>query len=85
MDEAEGGMIPLYGFLQGDTIGVVILARGEDTMRDLAEKLEQAARTRVAPLRKPVVHFAGEDRPSSVTVVAAGMQVLDRFDVRESS
>jgi hypothetical protein len=76
-------MIPLYGFLQGDTIGLLILARGEDTMGDLAKKLEQAARTRVAPLRDAVVHFDGEERSGSATVATVGMRALDRFDVKE--
>jgi hypothetical protein len=78
-------MIPLYGFLQGDTVGVLILARSQDTMRDLARKLEQAARMRVAPLRNAVVHFGGREREDMDTVASVEMRMLDRFDVRESA
>jgi hypothetical protein len=76
-------MIPLYGFLEGDSIGLVILARAENTMRELSEKLQQAARTRVAPLRDGVVYFAGQERPAAATVAEVGIRALDRFDVRE--
>ena len=30
--------IPLYGFLQGDTVGLVILAEEDDTLQALAQK-----------------------------------------------
>ena len=41
-------MIPLYGFLAGDTLGLLILAEEDDTMAELATKLQQAAFVRVA-------------------------------------
>ena len=48
MDEPqEDPMIPLYGFLQGDSIGLLVLAEESDTAADLAEKLQSAARIRV--------------------------------------
>ena len=40
--------MPLYGFLQGDTLGLLILAEEGDTVEALARKLQDAASLRVA-------------------------------------
>ena len=73
--------IPLYGFLQGDTLGVLIFAEGDDTLKVLARKLQDEASLRVA--RKEVVHLVYKDQimDSMMTVAEAGLQPLDRFDV----
>lgn len=73
--------IPLYGFLQGDTIGLLILADEGDTLEALARKLQVAASLRVAardPLR---VVYNDKIMDSAMTVAQAGFQALDRFDV----
>ena len=77
-------MIPLYGFLQGDSLGLLILAREDDTLARLAEKLASAAELRVAPLRSPCVVVAGRTLDPEMTVAAAGLNALDKFDVREA-
>jgi hypothetical protein len=75
-------MIPLYGFLQGDVLGLLILAEDGDTMAELATKLSQSARIRVAPTSEPLsVVVAGKSVPSKLTVKQAGLTALDRFDV----
>jgi hypothetical protein len=74
-------VIPLYGFLEGDSLGVVILAHETDTARELAVKLQQSARTRVAPAVRVKVVFRGRDLDPAITVVQAGIEALDRFDV----
>jgi hypothetical protein len=74
-------MIPLYGFLEGDTIGVLVLAQPDDTIATLADKLQISAAVRVAP-RSPVTVLHGKRvlDPQS-TVARAGLTALDRFDV----
>jgi hypothetical protein len=74
-------MIPLYGFLQGDSMGLLILARAEDTLGRLAEKLQSAADVRVAPLRKLRIVVAGRALDAEMTVAAAGLSALDMFEV----
>ncbi len=76
-------MIPLYGFLQGDSLGLLILAREDDTMARLAERLASAAELRVAPLQAPCVVVAGRTLDPEMTVAAAGLTALDKFEVRE--
>ena len=66
--------IPLYGFLQGDTLGLLILAEEGDTVEALARKLQDAASLRVAGRNKKTIDPA-------ITVAQAGLQPLDRFDV----
>ena len=47
-------VIPLYGFLEGDTIGLLVLADEDDTAADVARKLQASARAcawRRAPAR----------------------------------
>ena len=76
-------MIPLYGFLEGDTIGLLVLADERDTMAGLADKLQRSAQVRVAA-RSPVhVEVRGSRLHPSVTVARAGLMALDRFDVRD--
>ena len=44
--------IPLYGFLEGDTVGLLVLAEEGETILELARKLQDAASIRVAPQGK---------------------------------
>jgi Toluene-4-monooxygenase system protein B (TmoB) len=74
-------MIPLYGFLQGDSMGLLILAREDDTLGRLAEKLQSAADLRAAPFRRPRVMVAGRVLELEMTVAAAGLSPLDKFEV----
>lgn len=73
-------MIPLYGFLEGDTIGLLVLAEETDSVRDLAEKLQQAARVRVAHARVKVL-FQGQPLDPEATVAQTALGPLDRIDV----
>jgi hypothetical protein len=74
-------MIPLYGFLQGDSVGLLVLAEEQDTAAELAEKLQSAARIRVRPDAPMRVVYQGEIISANTTVVQAQMGALDRFDV----
>lgn len=74
-------MIPLYGFLQGDTIGLLILAQPEDTIAVLAGKLQTSAAVRVAPRERVVVRHGDRVLDPQMTVAKAGLTALDRFDV----
>jgi len=74
--------MPVYGFLEGDTIGLLVLADENETVSQLARKLQSAARLR-AEVAEPfvVLHNDKVLRPD-VTVAAAGIGALDRVDVR---
>jgi hypothetical protein len=73
--------IPLYGFLEGDTVGLLILAEEGDTLQALARKLQDAASLRVAGRDRVEVVYNGKTMDLTMTVAQAGLQALDRFDV----
>lgn len=73
--------IPLYGFLQGDTVGLLILAEEGDTLQALARKLQDAASLRVAATDHIQVVYNDKIMDPAITVSQAGLQALDRFDV----
>jgi hypothetical protein len=74
-------VIPLYGFLEGDTIGLLVLGHAEDTVASLAARLQTSAGVRVAPREKVIVLYKGAPLPLQLTLSRAGLQPLDRFDV----
>lgn len=73
--------IPLYGFLQGDTIGLLILAEEGESLQVLARKLQDAASLRVA--RSDAIHVVCNNKAMDLkmTVAESGLKPLDRFDV----
>jgi hypothetical protein len=75
-------VIPLYGFLEGDTIGLLVLADGKDTIAAVADKLRRSARLR-ATIEGPLTVIHG-GRPLDLgrTVEQVGLAPLDRIDVR---
>jgi hypothetical protein len=75
-------MIPLYGFLEGDTIGLLVLADGDDSIAELARKLQAAARLRAAIEGRVTVLYDGKPVNPTRTVSDVGMLPLARFDVR---
>jgi Toluene-4-monooxygenase system protein B (TmoB) len=73
--------IPLYGFLAGDTLGLLVLAEEGDTVLGLAQRLQDAGMIRVARDDKIELVYNGKSMDPQLTVAQAGLQPLDRFDV----
>jgi hypothetical protein len=74
-------MIPLYGFLQGDTIGLLVLAQPTDTAAELCAKMQAASALRVGALANPILLIAGRAVPDGVTVAELKLGPLERIDV----
>jgi hypothetical protein len=74
-------LVPIYGFVRGDTIGLVALVHDHQTVADLAATLQQAAAVRVAPKPRAKVYFERRLLDPKLTIAAAGIGVLDRVDV----
>jgi hypothetical protein len=73
--------VPLYVFVRGDTLGLVVLARLDESVHDLALRLSRAAAPRVTldgPLR--VLH-RGKLLRGELTLQDAGVVALDRVDL----
>jgi hypothetical protein len=75
-------LVPLYGFLQGDVIGILVLAHAEHTLAEVAAQLAVSADVRVTPAAAPGrVRVAGRLLDGALTVAESGLAALDRFDV----
>ena len=74
-------LVPLYGFLAGDTLGIVVLVQDSDKVRRIAESLQQAVSMRVTPAAGARVYFNGTLLDPAATVAEAGLSALDRVDV----
>jgi hypothetical protein len=75
--------IPLYGFLEGDTIGLLILAEERETVGELSRKLQDAAELRVGSNGATELLYQGTVLNPASTVEEAGFAPLRRFDVRK--
>jgi hypothetical protein len=76
--------IPLYGFLQGDVLGLLIMAEEHETVHALSERLQVAASIRVAYTHNVKVVYKGNVLDPGLTVREAGLNTLERFDVVRS-
>ena len=74
-------LVLLYGFLSGDTLGLVVLVHDDEPVSQIASSLQQAASMRVRPSAKASVYFNGVRLDSSLTVGQAGLKSIDRVDV----
>ena len=74
-------VMPVSGFVQGDTMGVVVLARSDGTAGDLAEKLMQA--TAVRDARRPGFRLMTGARALDLgaTLRMQNLEPLDRVDL----
>jgi hypothetical protein len=74
-------LLPLYGFLEGDTLGLLILVEEDETVHNLATKLQQAASVRVACKAQVEVRYKGRVLHPQQTIGQAELAPLERFDV----
>ena len=75
--------LPLYGFMEGDTIGLLILADEQESVRSLAGKLRDAASLRVDGRGDMEVVYRGSVLDPESTLAQADVKPLQRFDLRK--
>jgi hypothetical protein len=75
--------IPLYVFVRGDTLGLVVLAPLEETVDELARRLARAAAPRVTLDGALRVLHRERILQGELTLAQAGVAALDRVDLRE--
>ena len=73
--------IPLYAFVRGDTLGLVVLAGDAESVDDLAGRLARAAAPRVALNGRLCVVHRGKVLQGQLTLREAGVVALDRVDL----
>jgi len=75
-------LVPLYGFVEGDTMGVLVLAGSDMTVAEVAAKLKASAALR-AGTEGPWVLMLGERTlRAEATVFELGLKALARVDLR---
>ena len=74
-------LVPLFGFLRGDTIGLVVLVQSDQPVKEIADVLQEAASVRVKPAARASVWFNGVKLDPELTVAQAGLTPLVRVDV----
>jgi hypothetical protein len=74
-------LVPLYGFLRGDVLGVLVLVHDHERVADVARCLQEAAAVRVKPSPRATVYHAGRPLDPALSVAAAGLTAFERVDV----
>ena len=77
-------LVPLYGFVEGDTMGLLVLAHHDMSMRQVATLLGDSAGVRVARADAVWdVHVGGKPVSETATVSDLGLEPLTRIDLRQ--
>lgn len=74
-------LVPLYGFVEGDSMVVVVLVQDHDSIAELTRVLAQACEIRVQTDASFVLLRDGTRLAPDVTVAEAGLTALDRVDL----
>ncbi|HVZ35638.1 MAG TPA: toluene-4-monooxygenase system B family protein [Polyangiaceae bacterium] len=74
-------LVPVYGFVRGDTLGVVVLAHDGDTVAQLGRALLDAVAVRIAPAPHLRVYRGELELAPEQTLMQAGVKALDRIDL----
>ncbi|MGC4093916.1 MAG: toluene-4-monooxygenase system B family protein [Polyangiaceae bacterium] len=75
-------LIPLYGFVEGDSIGLLVLAHDDMPIADVADRLRNAARLRVTRPDAYDLYHEGKRLPPQLTVAELCLEALMRIDLR---
>ena len=73
--------IPLYAFVRGDTLGLVVLAPESESVDELAQRLSRAAAPRVTLIGPLRVLHRGHVLRGDQSLMEAGINALDRVDL----
>ena len=74
-------LVPLHGFVRGDTVGLLVLVHETDTIEHLARTLMAAASVRLAPAPRARVYRGLVELPAEQTVAGVGLTALERVDL----
>ena len=74
-------LIPLYGFVKGDTLGVLVLVQDRDSVATLIASLAQATELRVPVGERARLFKDGVALDPMLTVAEARLSPLERVDL----
>jgi hypothetical protein len=73
--------MPLYAFVRGDSLGLVVVVDPRRTVDELAAIVQEAASVRVAPRPRVRLVARGRTLDPAITVEQSGLVALDRIDL----
>lgn len=74
-------LVPVHGFVRGDTVGLLVLVHDTDTIGHLARTLMDAAAVRLPPAPQARVYHGQVELSLEQTVGRAGLTALERVDL----
>jgi hypothetical protein len=74
-------VLPLYGFVQGDTMGIVVLGRLDGTVGELGDDLLRAVGVRIARRGRYRIVAGARRLDPAAPLRNQGMAPLDRVDL----
>lgn len=74
-------MVPLYAFVEGDTLGILVLVQSTDSIAHLAAVIQDSASMRVAPSTEAHVIANEQVLDPAATVASCRLGPLDRVDL----
>jgi hypothetical protein len=74
-------LIPVYGFVKGDTLGVLVLVQDRDSIATLIASLAQATELRVPIAERARLFKNGVALDPMLTVAEARLAPLERVDL----
>ena len=74
-------LLPLYSFVRGDTLGVLVLVQDSCRVRELGEVAQQVSSVRVAVTGVARVVFRNVTLDPDAILADVGLEPLDRIDV----
>ncbi len=77
-------IVPLYGFVEGDTMGLLVLARPDMRVDQIVAQLSDAASVRVDPAGPWRLVARGGDLPADKTVEELSLLAFERVDLRRA-
>ncbi len=78
-------MVPLIGFLEGDTLGILVFANPNDTIKKLSHTLMLSAQVRTPGFTNAICIYDNKVLNAHFFVKDIGFKPLDRFDVRRTT
>jgi hypothetical protein len=78
-------IMPLYGFVEGDTLGLLILADKEESVESMARKLRDAVALRVDADDEMEIVYQGVVLDPLITLEQAHVAPLQRLDLRRKN
>lgn len=77
-------LVPLYGFAEGDTMGVLVLAHETWTISRVMAQLRESTSLRVDGAGRWELRANERLLPPAATVGSLGLRALDRVDLRRA-